>query len=150
MPTHNITLVRCAFVSVCATAILLTAAAATAGTAPADPGGWQDVSIASHVVFDEPPTGTFEATGALCPSGSVTDRVVNRQRTGVFINRTFTCADGSGQFTLQLRIEYDDSTSNWRAIDGVGRYANILGHGRGQGTATETEEDDVIRGVVRL
>lgn len=150
MPTHHITLVRCAFVSVCATAILLTTAATSAGTAPADPGGWQDVSIASHVVFDEPPTGTFEATGPLCPSGTLTDRVVDRQQTGVFINRTFTCADGSGQFTLQFRLDYSDATSMWRAIGGDGRYANILGHGRGQGAATETEEDDVVSGVVRL
>jgi len=149
MGTRHSSLSRRVVVTVCASAALLTAAVAASATRAGDAASLQ-IAFATQVTFGEPPIGTFQATAPLCVSGTTTDAVVRRTATETVVDRTFTCADGSGHFTLRLRVLNADLSATWRARAGDGLFANIRGHGRGQGAVTSDGENDVNFGSVNL
>jgi hypothetical protein len=85
---------------------------------------------------------TFTATGPLCPSGTFADTVLSAtfnapQLTGnVLIRTVYTCADGSGTFTMLkhvfLQFNSDFSSTNTgpvQILGGTGAYTDLLGHG---------------------
>ena len=89
-------------------------------------------------------TGTFTASGeGLCSSGTTSQpdgvEVVERRRTLTFVlDKVFTCADGSGTFTLQLRAWWlpcaPSNRGVWRVTGGTGDYSSLSGSGQLIGT----------------
>ncbi len=89
-------------------------------------------------------TGTFQASGGgLCSSGTTSQpggvAVTERRRTLTFeLDKVFTCSDGSGTFTLQLRAWYlpcePSNRGVWSIIGGTGDYASLRGSGQLVGT----------------
>jgi len=65
-------------------------------------------------------TGTFTASGLVCPSGTWADN-----ETTVAISTEHTCGDGSGVFESKLYA----SVGMWTLTGGTGRYATLRGHG---------------------
>jgi hypothetical protein len=124
------------------TARLLAAATVVAACWPvpalATPAG---VAIDVRTSF-ESGTGTFTAEGGVvCGSGTTDDDVVVRggRRTVTFhVRKTFTCADGSGTFVVQIqaRLQPCDATNsgNWVFVDGTGAYEGLRGAGSLVGT----------------
>jgi hypothetical protein len=120
-------------------ALLVLAGAAQAATKP------EPVTLTGTLVFPESPpaTGTFTATGPICPSGTIqelgglfvgwqSDRLAR-----IGVRHEFTCADGSGSFVLQLtvRLNFEDGTTDfrWSVLSGSGDYAKLHGTGTGTG-----------------
>lgn len=99
-------------------------------------------------------TGTFDAEGGgLCGSGTTSQpdgvEVIERRRTLTFVlEKVFTCDDGSGTFTMQLRAWYMPcSPANrgvWRVISGTGDYAELEGTGQIIGTYFPGACDDAV------
>ena len=95
-----------------------------------------DATIDVHSAFADP-TGSFTADSpALCPEGTTSDetRIVGSDRVLNFKNvKTFTCADGSGTFTLRINAQVMpcDSTNRgaWSVIGGTGAYDGLRGAG---------------------
>jgi hypothetical protein len=89
-------------------------------------------------------TGSFEASGAgLCSSGTTSQpdgvTVIERRRTLTFVlDKVFTCDDGSGSFTMQLRAWWlpcaPSNRGVWTIIAGTGDYASLRGSGQQVGT----------------
>lgn len=89
-------------------------------------------------------TGTFQASGAgLCSSGTTSQpggvAVTERRRTLTFeLDKVFTCADGSGAFTVQLRAWWlpcaPSNRGVWSITGGTGDYASLRGSGQLVGT----------------
>ena len=89
-------------------------------------------------------TGTFEATGGgLCSAGTTSQpdgvTITEHRRTLTFqLDKVFTCSDGSGTFTLQLRAWYlpcaPSNRGVWSIIGGTGDYASLRGSGQLVGT----------------
>ena len=68
-------------------------------------------------------TGTFAATGVLCPSGLIL--VEN----GAVVH-TLTCTDDSGSFKIVFSGPFTDGfASTWRFANGTGAFAHITGGG---------------------
>lgn len=132
-------------------AIALIAAVVTvlAVVAPAAAGAPKSVTIVSHVTFnpDGPNFGDFGASGAaagsvVCATGTFVDTLIRfagfQSPRGVVqlqVDKTFTCADGSGSFFVKLQIQADFNTGietfTWVANGGTGDYASLRGSGRG-------------------
>ena len=105
---------------------------------------------------------TFTATGPPCPSGSFADTVLSatfkaQQLQGnVLIRTVYTCADGSGTFTMLkhvfLQFNPDFSSTNTgpvQILGGTGAYANLLGHGVDNGQSDgQTSASGQITGWV--
>jgi hypothetical protein len=99
-----------------------------------------DATIDVHNVFGEP--GTFTAdSDVLCEEGTTSDvtRVTGGERALAFHNlKTFTCADGSGTFTLRLEAQVKpcDSVTRgaWSVAGGTGDYEGLRGAGDLVGT----------------
>jgi hypothetical protein len=104
--------------------------------AAAAAGATVDATIDVHSVFSNP-TGTFTADSpVLCAAGTTSDetRVVGSDRVLNFKNvKTFTCADGSGTFTLRLNAQVMPCSSTdrgvWSVIGGTGAYEGLRGAG---------------------
>lgn len=108
---------------------------------------------------------TFEATGALCPTGTFEDVVEsiggNPDTTGklnILVRTVYTCDDGSGTFEAQkhffITVMEDGSITNTGPITfhgGTGDYARLSGHGTLMG-ATDADLQGVgnISGVLKL
>jgi hypothetical protein len=85
-------------------------------------------------------TGTFQAEGGgLCASGTTSQpggvEIIERERTLTFsLQKVFTCDDGSGTFTLEVRAWWlpcaPSNRGVWRVVGGTGDYAAM--HGAGQ------------------
>ena len=112
-------------------------AAASAPAAAAEP-----VEVVVDVPFDGSP-GSFTADGAgLCAGGTYADSAIRttgagrgHDRTLTFhLDRTFTCSDGSGSFTVRISARWHpcDATNagSWVVLRGDGDYAGL--HGAGQ------------------
>jgi hypothetical protein len=105
---------------------------------------------------------TFTATGPLCPSGTFADTVQSAtfnasQLTGnVLIRTVYTCADGSGTFTMLkhvfLQFNPDFSSTNTgpvQILGGTGAYTDLLGHGEDNGESDgQTSASGEITGWV--
>jgi hypothetical protein len=107
----------------------------------------QDPTIVTDITFPEEgePFGTFAATAPLCPSGTFVDQFVGGGgafRSGhVFyhastVRKTFTCADGSGTFTILFHPQFSPATPEgcfeagpFAVVGGTGAYAKLRGHG---------------------
>jgi len=119
-------------------------------TAPVQASGSQ-VTIESTTVFEDG-SGTFTADSAeLCSSGTTSEphgvAVREGQRLVTFeLDKLFTCADGSGTFTLRLRAWWlPCATANrgvWYVVGGTGDYAELRGHGHLVGTYVPGPCDD--------
>ena len=115
------------------------------GAAPVAQG--QAPTIVTDITFPEggEPFGTFTASDPLCPSGTFVDRFVggggafNSGRvfySAVTVRKMFTCADGSGTFTILFHPQFTPATpadcgqaGPFAVIDGTGDYARLRGHG---------------------
>ena len=108
-------------------------------------------------------TGTFEfeATGALCESGTFVDepRVFaggpSSGRFNLVIDTVYTCADESGTFFAQKHVHIvfgeGDSRTNTGPIQlqgGTGDYAGLRGHGFNTGVAVGDEATGTITGYI--
>jgi hypothetical protein len=110
------------------------------GAFPASAATPVDATIDVHSVFGDP--GTFTADSAvLCVTGTTSDvtRVTGGERVLNFHNlKTFTCADGSGTFTLRIQAQVKpcDSTDRgvWSVAGGTGDYEGLRGAGKLVGT----------------
>ncbi len=122
-----------------------------------------DATIDVHSSFSAP-GGTFTADSALlCDSGTTTDETIiaGNGRAITFHNlKTFTCADGSGTFTLRLNAQVKPCSSTtwgtWSVASGTGDYENLRGTGSLIGTYVPADAcsaegiDDHLTGVLRL
>ncbi len=105
-------------------------------------------TITTTIIFPEEgePFGTFTATEPLCPSGTFVDEFVGGG--GAFnpkapapyhaftVRKTFTCADGSGTFTILFHPQFNPATPSeceeagpFAVVGGTGSFANLSGHG---------------------
>ena len=94
----------------------------------------QEPTIVTDITFPEEgnPFGTFTASDPLCPSGTFVD-----QASGFgAIRENFTCADGSGTFTILFHPQLTPVTpadcgnaGPFAVIGGTGDYAQLSGHG---------------------
>ena len=120
-------------------------------------------TIKAHSAFSVV-NGTFTADSqVLCDSGTTSDvtRVVGQGATLSIHNlKTFTCADGSGTFTLRIQatVQPCDATDRgaWSVAGGTGDYERLRGAGTLLGTyfpnnACDAEGiDDVLTGTLVL
>jgi hypothetical protein len=98
------------------------------------------VTITTHVDFSGPTAqGTFIASPPLCASGSFIDDVLSIIGSGqppvftALVRRTFTCADGSGTFALQVSVKFPREATGsveWSVFSGIGAYTALHGTGR--------------------
>jgi hypothetical protein len=107
----------------------------------------QAPTIVTDITFPEggEPFGTFTASDPLCPSGTFVDQFVGGG--GAFnsghvfygagtVRKMFTCADGSGTFTILFHPQNTPATpagceqaGPFAVIGGTGDYAQLRGHG---------------------
>src|SRR5215213_4092074 len=107
----------------------------------------QEPTITTDITFPEEgePFGTFTATEPLCPSGTFVDEFVGGG--GAFmsdkffygastVRKMFTCADGSGTFTILFHPQFTPATAGgcdqagpFAVIGGTGDYAQLRGQG---------------------
>ena len=144
--------------------LLATLVALLATAVPAAAITTAEATIDVHSTFSETGGGTFTADNALlCESGATSDVTIiaGNGRTITFHNlKTFTCADGSGTFTLRLQAQVKPCDANtrgvWSVADGTGEYDGLHGNGKLVGTyypddACSAEGiDDHLTGVLRL
>lgn len=124
--------------------------AATGSVAAASP---QPATIVSHVTFnpDGPNFGDFTITGTaadshlICASGSFVDTGIRfagyqsdrggRTVVQLQVDKTFTCADGSGSFFVKMQIQADFDTGletfTWVVRGGTVDYLQLRGSGSG-------------------
>lgn len=113
----------------------------------ASPAYAQEPTIVTNITFPEEgePFGTFTASDPLCPSGTFVDDFVGGggafQSGHVFyhgftVRKTFTCADGSGTFTILFHPQLSPATpagceeaGPFAVIGGTGAYTQLRGHG---------------------
>jgi hypothetical protein len=113
-----------------------------------------------EVITASPGGGTFTTSGAgLCPSGTTTDQEFGTgSQSGSHANfhdlKTFTCADGSGTFTVNVQAQLifgaPADSFTWNILSGTWAYANLRGSGTGVGDESPTEIDDHFVGAVHF
>jgi hypothetical protein len=105
-------------------------------------------TIVTTIVFpsspsDPPPSGTFTATGPICPAGTFVDEFIaggGSPRFGTYalvVRKHLTCDDGSGTFTIQFHPQGNpgnlltfDESGPWSMFGrGTGAYTTLTGHG---------------------
>lgn len=119
---------------------------ATAVTTLADAAPLAPFTITEAVVYGAP-VDTFTATGPLCGRGIFSDSIKVdaydhspkkfNGRENLLIETVYTCADGSGTFSVQkhVHITFDLAAQTLtnvgpvRFTGGTGAYAGIIGHG---------------------
>ena len=143
--------------------VLLTAAGAlmlfaapVQATTPAE----VQIRIETTVPSEGLPFGPFTATGLVCPSGETIDvfgRSVGFEsgnRLQILVVKKFTCADGSGTFSLLFRVHITfqpfSDTFTWSVLDGTGAYARLHGSGSGFGTPTPNGATDNLTGGMHI
>lgn len=85
-------------------------------------------------------TGPAVVIGIVCPSGDVEDLsvIVSGPPGGTFrilrIVKRLVCDDGSGTFDVKLVARLDlttnETTANWKIIEGTGDYLGLHGNGK--------------------
>jgi hypothetical protein len=126
---------------------LLLAALGCVALATAPSAHAQDPTIVTDITFPEEgePFGTFTASDPLCPSGTFVDQFVGGGGAfrsgrvfyhGFTVRKVFTCADGSGTFTILFHPQFTPATpagceeaGPFAVIGGTGDYAQLRGHG---------------------
>jgi hypothetical protein len=120
-------------------------AAPAAEAAPPEP-----FTITETIDFNSEEPPTFEATRALCPSGTFEDELIavgggrsDNSKVNFQIRTVYTCADGSGTFFAQKHMfvteNEDGSSTNTGPITlkrGTGAFTELSGHGVDEGTAS--------------
>ncbi|HET6565886.1 MAG TPA: hypothetical protein VFG52_10775 [Xanthomonadales bacterium] len=118
---------------------ILVAAACVATPVLAD--APQAVTISTQVVFDPHISGTFVATGPICPSGTLhfVDEHIAIGPAAFNVNATteFVCDDNTGTFVLRLHPQANgrpkdgfDLNGPWSVWGkGTGDYENLSGQG---------------------
>ena len=135
---------------------LMLFAAPVHATAPAD----VQIRIETTLPSEGFPFGPFTATGPVCPSGETID-VFSRSagfesgnRLQILVVKQFTCADGSGTFSVLFRVhltfEPFSNTFTWTVLDGTGAYARLHGSGSGFGTPTANGGTDTLIGRMHI
>jgi hypothetical protein len=125
--------------------LVLTAVACLAFAVVA-PAYAQAPTIVTDVTFSEEGViGTFTATAPLCPSGTFVDEFVGgggafqsgRPFHGFTVRKTFTCANGSGTFTILFHPQFNPNTAAgceeagpFSVVGGTGAFSQLSGHGR--------------------
>jgi hypothetical protein len=101
----------------------------------------QEPTIVTDITFPEEgePFGTFTASAPLCPSGTFVDEFVGGGGNfygGLTVRKHFTCADGSGTFTILFHPQFTPATPEdcgqagpFSVVGGTGAYAQLRGHG---------------------
>ena len=144
-----------ACVATLAVAVALVATA-TAGATVGTP-----VTISGQTTFGSPGTFATSPGSGLCATGTTSDSNIGQLsitggqsgRHVIFHDqKTFTCDDGSGTFTMDLQVMLvvgnpTDSFS-WRIVSGTGAYTNLHGTGSGVGLELENGVDDTYTGSV--
>ena len=127
-------------------AIAIAALAAPTALAAAPLANAQTPTIVTNITFPEGEfLGTFTASTPLCPSGTFVDQVVGGGGAfdnahvlvfAVTVRKLFTCADGTGTFTIQFHPQLTPATAAdchesgpFAVVDGTGAYAKLRGHG---------------------
>jgi hypothetical protein len=121
------------------------------------------VTITETIDFTtDPVTATFTASAPLCPSGTFVDTVKavgggnGRGPLNLVISSVYTCADGSGTFTLlkQIHIRSTDdtatSTGTFVVKGGTGAYARLHGQGTDDGTIVNGQGIGNLAGKVHF
>ena len=93
--------------------------------------------------------GTFTASAPFCPEGSFVDGTGSPDRTRIRVERSLTCADGSGGVTLMYDgiVEFLSGPGRWWIVSGSGRYESL----RGVGSSSNVNiEHDPQTGVGRF
>jgi hypothetical protein len=128
-------------------AAILVLAAVAAPVSAASP---RQVTIVSNVTFnpDGPNYGDFTASGqaveadVICQSGTFVDTGIRlagfesgRDIVQLQVDKLFTCADGTGSFSVKLQIQADFATGlesfSWVVLGGSGAYGDLRGSGNG-------------------
>lgn len=102
------------------------------------------VVITADVELPEPFLGTFTARGAaaargvVCPTGTLQGEITALPAPpyDFTVRHTFTCADGSGTFAIDLSVWLFPSGRTlfvWSAAGGTGDYVGLSGSGAGFG-----------------
>ena len=108
----------------------------------------QEPTIVTDITFPEEgePFGTFTASAPLCPSGTFVDEFVGgggnfRGPNPTFFHSStvlkhFTCADGSGTFTILFHPQFTPATppdceeaGPFAVVGGTGAYSQLRGSG---------------------
>jgi hypothetical protein len=127
----------------------------------------QEPTIVTDITFPEEgePFGTFIASAPLCPSGTFVDEFVGgggNFRGPVFfqsftILKHFTCADGSGTFTILFHPQFTPATppdcgqaGPFAVVGGTDAYAKLRGHGDFCVFGDETGTTETFTGSFRL
>jgi hypothetical protein len=102
--------------------------------------------------------GTFTASGGgLCPGGTTSDALFatgyqSENHINFHVTKTFTCADGSGTFTLHMPAHYffgaPTDRASWVIVSGTGAYADLKGAGRLTGDISDGLVEDHLVGTV--
>jgi hypothetical protein len=127
----------------------------------------QAPTIVTDITFPEegPPFGTFTASEPLCPSGAFVDEFIGGggsfhpnapvQFGSSAIRKHFTCADGSGTFTILFHPQLTPATSAgcdqsgpFTVIAGTGDYALL--RGSGEFCVTFADLQETFTGTFRL
>ena len=112
--------------------MILLAALITGSTAAAD------TRQALRIVFDGRSegsgrgiSGTFAASAPLCAEGTFVDGTGSRNGTRIRVDRSLSCADGSGGVTVVYDgvVEFLDGSGRWWVASGRGRFADLRGTG---------------------
>jgi len=146
--------------------LALLAALGCLAFAAAPPAYAQEPTIVTNITFPEEgePFGTFTASEPLCPSGTFVDQFIGgggALRSGHVdynanaILKTFTCADGSGTFTILFHPQFTpatpagcDAAGPFTVIGGTGDYARL--RGVGNFCVTFSDEHETFTGTFRL
>ncbi|MBA2553728.1 MAG: hypothetical protein H0V10_08545 [Geodermatophilaceae bacterium] len=145
------------------TVALVVAATAFLGSGTATAAPATQVVINATVDF-ETGVGSFVAVGGgVCRSGATSDVSVVRPLGGIItfdVHKTFTCADGSGTFTLRIFAGVHPcarfNSGVWRVAAGTGAYETLSGSGQLVGSylpadsCTATSVDDHLTGKMQL
>ena len=117
---------------------------AMAGPAAATPPSGVNIEVETDLAGAPSPfvaSGPAVDDGLICAAGEVID--ASGKVTGVSQNgfnfkgiKSFTCDDGSGEFSVNLQARIDirkGTTFHWSVISGTGAYEGLLGAGSGVG-----------------
>jgi hypothetical protein len=97
------------------------------------------ITLTTAIQFGPPANhGTFVASAPLCPSGTFVDEFETAgggqsPQFTALLDKTLTCDDGSGTFTIQFHAHFPredvGGSTPWVVLRGTGAYATLHGTG---------------------